>query len=349
MSRTNIGAWQVDKVVKPLQVKPAPYTSPRANEIVVKNHAVAINPVDVGIQDKGDVIFDWLTYPTILGVDLAGEVVEVGSEASSRFKIGDRVIGVALGAMPDRNTHAEGAFQGYTVVLANMAAKIPSSLDYTNGCVLPLALATAAAGLFLKEYLNLQLPMVPAQKSTGKVVVIWGGSSSVGSNAIQLAVAAGYEAFSTASPRNFDYLKKLGASQVFDYKDENVVQKIIDALKGKEVAGALAIGMNSLEPCATILSKTSGSKFVADVMAPISTTPIPPELGVTSKFVLSSDLRNNEVGEAIYGAFLENALETGKYIAAPDPEVAGHGLEHIQDAYDIFNKGVSAKKIVVTL
>ncbi|KAH8556760.1 zinc-binding oxidoreductase CipB [Umbelopsis sp. PMI_123] len=348
MPPSNNGAWQVDKLVKPLQVKTSPYTSPRANEIVVKNHAVAINPVDTALQAKGDVLFTWLTYPTIFGCDLAGEVVEVGSEAS-RFKVGDRVIGISLGTLPDHNTPAEGAFQNYTVVLASVAAKIPSTLDYAHASVLPLGLGTAASGLFLKEYLDLQLPTEPAQPSTGKTVIIWGGSTSVGSNAIQLAVAAGYEVFSTASPRNFDYLKKLGASQVFDYKDENVVQKIIDALKDKTTAGAMAIGTGSLEPCANILSKTNGSKFVADVMAPTGPNPIPAELGVTSKFVWGSDLKKNEVGKAVFQDFLEKALETGKYIAAPDAEVVGHGLEHIQDAFEALTNGVSAKKIVVTL
>ncbi|KAG2178179.1 hypothetical protein INT43_003432 [Umbelopsis isabellina] len=349
MSPTNQAAWQIDKAVKPSQVKSAPYTSPQANEIVVKNYAVAINPVDVGIQELGNKIFPWLSYPTILGVDLAGEVVEVGSDASSRFKVGDRVIGAALGALPEINSPAQGAFQNYTVVIANVAAKIPSHLDYAQACVLPLAVATAASALFLKEYLGLQLPTFPAQQPTGKTVVIWGGSSSVGSNAIQLAVAAGYEVLTTASPKNYDYVKSLGASQAFDYKDEDVVQEIITALKDKQVAGAIAIGLGSLESCAHIVNKTNGSKFVADVMSPTLTKPLPEDLGVTSKFVMGSDLRKNEVGEAVYGDFLEKALEYGKYVAAPDPEIAGHGLEQIQYAHEAFKKGVSAKKIVVTL
>ncbi|KAJ2956389.1 hypothetical protein NQZ79_g7780 [Umbelopsis isabellina] len=107
--------------------------------------------------------------------------------------------------------------------------------------------------------------------------------------------------------------------------------------------------MNSLEPCAHILNRTNGSKFVADVMAPFLAKPLPEELGITSKFVMGSDLRKNEVGEAVYGDFLEKALEYGRYIAAPDAEIVGHGLEQIQDAYEVFKKGVSAKKIVITL
>lgn len=75
---TNTAAWSEAKGAK-LVVKPAPYTSPRANEIVVRNHAVAINPRDWIIQVAGHAAYRWLTYPFILGADLAGEVVEVGS------------------------------------------------------------------------------------------------------------------------------------------------------------------------------------------------------------------------------------------------------------------------------
>lgn len=64
---------------------------------------------------------------------------------------------------------------------------------------------------------------------TGQTVVVWGGSTSVGSNAVQLAVAAGYEVVTTASPRNFDHVRALGASAVFDYNSSTVVQDIIGA------------------------------------------------------------------------------------------------------------------------
>ena len=60
-----------------LEIKPAPYTAPGANEIVIRNRAVAINPVDTMTQAIGDFIFPWLTYPAIFGSDVAGEVVEI--------------------------------------------------------------------------------------------------------------------------------------------------------------------------------------------------------------------------------------------------------------------------------
>lgn len=62
---------------------------------------------------------------------------------------------------------------------------------------------------------------------------MWGGASAVGGFAIQLAVLAGLKVFATASPKNFDYVKKLGASEAFDYNDPEVVSKIKTAGGGK--------------------------------------------------------------------------------------------------------------------
>ena len=168
---TNTAAWLGAKHAK-LEVKSAPYTPPRENEIVVKNHAVAINPIDWIIQGLGNMVFRWIKYPFILGSDLAGEVVEVGSGAA-RFNVGDRVLGHAVGTDKKRNSPAEGAFQAYTVVLAHMAAPIPSATPYENACVLPLALSTAACGLFQKDHLALQYPSA-TPKPTGTTLLVWG-------------------------------------------------------------------------------------------------------------------------------------------------------------------------------
>lgn len=152
----NTAAWLGAKQAE-LEVEPAPYTHPREDEIVVKNHALAINPVDWIIQVAGNLTYSWIEYPSVLGHDLAGEVVEVGT-AVTGFKVGDRVLGHAVGTDKSRNNPAEEAFQEYTVVLARMAAPIPGTMTYENAAVLPLGLSTAACGLFQKVQLALQHP-----------------------------------------------------------------------------------------------------------------------------------------------------------------------------------------------
>jgi NADPH:quinone reductase-like Zn-dependent oxidoreductase len=85
----NRAAW-LDTPSTPLQVGDAPMPTAGAGEIIVKNAAVAINPLDCHMQDHGVFVQQW---PTVFGCDVAGEVYEIGPEVT-RFKKGDRVIGL---------------------------------------------------------------------------------------------------------------------------------------------------------------------------------------------------------------------------------------------------------------
>ena len=365
---SNTAAW-LKAPKTPLEVKSAPYTPPRDNEIVIKNGAVAINPADWMKVDMGNMMFSWIKYPFVLGSDVAGEVVEIG-RAVTGHKVGDRVLGHANGVDPKHNKAAEGAFQTYSVVEAHMASPIPSTLSYESAAVLPLGVSTAACGLFQKDQLALQYPSVHP-KSTGKTMLVWGGATSVGSNAIQLAVAAGYEVITTASPKNFNYVKKLGASQAFDYHSKTIVDDLIHAFKGRTTAGALTVGPGAAEACMDVLDKCKGDKFISMASYPM---PQPPPKsfvllqtaycfvsflianwikskarGIRTNFIFGSTLAQNDVGKAVYVDFLPKALAQGTYIAAPDPYVVGKGLEYIQAGLDVQKKGMSAKKVVVSL
>jgi NADPH:quinone reductase-like Zn-dependent oxidoreductase len=360
-----------DKKPNPLEVKSAPYTPPRDKEIVIKNVAIAINPSDFIKQDLGTMMYPWAKAPFVLGTDAAGEIVEVGSGVT-RFKVGDRVVGHAIGIDEKINSSAEGAFQLYTVLRAEMTTPIPSTMSYESASVIPLGASTAACGLFQKDQLALQHPSTSvAPNSTGKTLLIWGGSTSVGSNAIQLAVAAGYEVITTCSPKNFEYVKKLGASQAFDYNSKTAVTDIIHAFEGKTMAGAFSIGSGSSNACLDVVDKCKGDKFIAMATYPVP-NPLPERFvlptnifyyltgatsiwvkakarGIRWKFIFGTTLLWNGVGKAVYEDFLPGALAEGKYIAAPDPQVVGKGLENIQPAIDVMRKGLSAKKLVVTL
>jgi NADPH:quinone reductase-like Zn-dependent oxidoreductase len=343
MAPTNRAAWLTAERAYPLEVKEAPYTSPGDNEIVIRNRAIALNLVDYARQLMGADLFAWTTYPVILGTDVAGEVVEVGTGAASRFKLGDRVVG--LGSELKNNTPHEGAFQEYVVLQSQLVSHIPPTLLFEDASVIPLGISTAACGLFQKGHLALQFPTEPRAPATGETLLIWAGSSSVGSNAIQLAVAAGYEVLTTASPRNFEYVKSLGGSQVWDYRSPTVVEDIVAAFTGKISAGALAIGDGAAGPCAEIVSRVEGKKFVS------LASPTQGKLagGVASKFIFGGDLKDNEVGPAIFEAFLPRALEAGTFHAKPSANVVGHGLEAIQKGLGDLKAGVSAKKLVISL
>jgi hypothetical protein len=167
-------------------------------------------------------------------------------------------------------------------------------------------------------------------------------------------------------------LKSLGATEVFDYNSPTVVQDIVSTMNNKHriSAGAYAIGVGSLNACIDILSKTKGKKFVAQVSHDVPLQDFPTNLlslmwvmgssfvgwkvksftkGVAYKFVWATDVMANKLGSEMYEKFLPVALAERTFLAAPEPQVAGKGLEGIEDAFAIAKKGVSAKKIVVSL
>lgn len=322
----------------PLQVKSAPYPTPAEDEIIIKTQAIAFNPVDYALQEHGPETFPWLTLPSILGFDVAGEVVSVGPLVT-KFNVGDRVAGLAAGGL-----------QEYVALSEHLTASIPRSLSWEQAAVLPMGVSVSTKMLFHKDMLAMDLPSLdPTHKD--ETVLIWGGSTSMGSCAIQLAVAAGYEVITTASPRNFDYVKALGASRVFDHSSPTVKEDLLVAFKGKTTAGAVANGAPLkdgpfiVETCAEVVKSCPGKRFVAMTMVPSWG---PSFDGVQCKF--SEPLRGDkELASAIFHGYLSEALEKGSFRAMPKAEVVGKGLESAQNALDILKQGVSAKKIVITI
>ncbi|MEU6410504.1 zinc-binding alcohol dehydrogenase family protein [Microbispora sp. NPDC046933] len=349
MSEQNIALWLPKRGAR-FEVGPAPYTPPAANEVVVRVRAVAVNFIDGIPGFLYRVVLPWLTFPAVVGSDVAGEVVEVGTGVA-RLRPGDRVLGHAFGVEKSQNRAAEGAFQHYVVLMQHMVSPIPDSLPFEQAAVLPLALSTAATGMFQQDHLGLAMP-VPDPVERSETVLVWGGSTSVGSNAIQLARNAGYRVVATASPRNFDYVRSLGAAEAVDRRSPAAVDEIVDRIGDSPLAGTLAIGSGSLAPAVAIASRTTGSKRVASAQPGWLVRIRPPwarRPGVRVSGIWGGTLKDNEVGPAIYAGFLPTALATGAYRAAPDATVVGHGLARVPDALRQLRGGISANKLVVAV
>lgn len=132
------------------------------------------------------------------------------------------------------------------------------------------------------------------------------------------------------------------------------------------------MGKGSLKACIEILAASKGRKFVpqASVNWPdempssamgwastgLSMVLFKMSMAIKSKvrqfdtkFTFGTDLMANEVSRAIYEDYLPAALAEGKHIAAPEPQVVGQGLAHVQEAMGVNPRGVSAKKTVVSL
>lgn len=121
----------------------------------------------------------------------------------------------------------------------------------------------------MKDFLHLPYPSKNAQQ-TDKVLFVNGGSSSVGTVTIQLATASGIDVIATASPANFDFVKSLGVKEVFDYKEKDVGNTIVEAVKKcGEFAGVYdAISSPEALKLSIEMAEKLGGGFVAATLAP---------------------------------------------------------------------------------
>ncbi|OSC97715.1 GroES-like protein [Trametes coccinea BRFM310] len=231
-----------------------PVPKPGPGEILVKNEASGLNPVDWKIQTYG-IFVD--KYPTVLGIDAAG-VVEAVGEGVTIFKTGDKVL--YEGLRTDGNDRA--TFQQYTLVPADLVAKLPDSLTFEQGAALPLALTTAAVGLYNQEGGTLFTPPWVdggSSKYAGTPIVVIGGSSVVGTLAIQLARLSGFSPIiTTASPKNTSLLQGFGATHVID--------RNLSAAALREEVVKIAGGPVSTVYDAISLPETQNAAF--DLLAP---------------------------------------------------------------------------------
>jgi NADPH:quinone reductase-like Zn-dependent oxidoreductase len=193
-------AIQIHKYGGPevLKYEDAPRPQPQVGEVLVRVYAAAVNPIDWKVREGHMKDFWPHKFPLILGWDLSGVVEELGKGAS-RFKIGDEVYSVPD---PTRN----GAYADYVVVCESELALKPNSLHHVHAAAVPLAALTAWQSLF-----------DTAQLQPGQRVLIHAGSGGVGHFAVQLAKWKGAYVIATASKKNQEFLRDLGADETIDY------------------------------------------------------------------------------------------------------------------------------------
>lgn len=214
-----------------------PRPIPKLDEILVQVHAVGLNPIDIMIP-KG--IFKPILkfkLPAILGSDLAGVVVAVGSEVT-RFKPGDSIFASIFDL-------GIGALAELTVIPEHVAAKKPSNLDFVQAASIPMVGLTSWQAL--KEHINL--------KSDQKIFIP-AGSGGIGTFAIQLAKNIGATVATTTSTGNFHLVKELGADEVIDYTKyefEHIISGY-DAVLGTIRGNNLEKSVNILKPGSKIVS-----------------------------------------------------------------------------------------------
>jgi NADPH:quinone reductase-like Zn-dependent oxidoreductase len=181
-----------------LKYEDAPRPKPQADEVLIRVHAAGVNPIDWKVREGHMKDFWPHKFPLILGWDLSGVVEEFG-RGVSRFKIGDEVY-----SLPDPTR--EGAYADYIVVRESELALKPNSLHHIRAAAVPLAALAAWQSLF-----------DTAQLQPGQRVLIHAGSGGVGHFAAQLAKWKGAYVIATASTKNQELLRELGADETIDY------------------------------------------------------------------------------------------------------------------------------------
>jgi NADPH:quinone reductase len=189
-----------------------PKPEPKEDQLLVKVGAAGLNPFDWKLVDG---VLDGVmphVFPLILGNDAAGVVAGLGAKVS-RFRQGDRVFGQFLHAPIGEGTDAEFA----VVPESGTVTKIPDGVSDETAAALPTAGMTALA---MVE--SLDLP-------GGSKVLIVGATGGVGLFTTQIAAAKGFKVLGTASPKDSDRLRSLGATETFDYHQGDLVAQVLRA------------------------------------------------------------------------------------------------------------------------
>jgi D-arabinose 1-dehydrogenase-like Zn-dependent alcohol dehydrogenase len=241
-----------------------------------------------------------------------------------------------------------GGFQQYTLAKAVLTAHLPDSMSFADGSVVPACFSTAVVALSGGPGMGLGLPYPSTKpvKPIGKVVVLWGASSAVGLQFLQVARAVGVTTIATASPHNFRLVKSAGASKVYDYRSATIVQDLLRAVKDAQgdfagVLDCISILDQSLEACISLLEGIGGGKLA--VLDPVVAFDHPDNVEII-RVMGQGDMLNKAWEDYIPAAF-----ELGALKCLPESLIAGNGLKALQAGLDILHKGVSAKKVVVIL
>ncbi|EOT49410.1 MULTISPECIES: NADP-dependent oxidoreductase [Enterococcus] len=203
------------------QLEEATVTLPElgGKQVLVSVDATSINPIDWKLREGYLAqMFPW-DFPIILGWDVAGTIEEVGHDVTE-WKVGDRIF-----ARPD--TTRFGTYAEHTIVDEHLLAPLPKGVSANEAAAVPLAGLTAYQALFDHGHVT-----------EGQKVLIHAGAGGVGTYAIQLAKAKGAYVYTTASEKNHELLKSLGADEVIDYRSTDFrdvakeVDMVLDTMGG---------------------------------------------------------------------------------------------------------------------
>jgi NADPH:quinone reductase-like Zn-dependent oxidoreductase len=187
-----------------------PVPVPGPTDVLVRVQAVAVNPVDTFVRSGA--FLTPITFPFVIGRDLAGTVAAAGPGAT-KLAIGDRVWCNSLG-----HDGRQGAAAQYAVVARERLYDLPDAVDTLSAVAVAHPAATAHLAL-----------TIHARVLPGETVYIAGGAGHVGSAAVLLAARAGARVIASAREEDLDRCRSLGAHVALNYRDPELARRIRDA------------------------------------------------------------------------------------------------------------------------
>jgi NADPH:quinone reductase-like Zn-dependent oxidoreductase len=224
-----------------LAIEEVPTPEPIPTEVQVRVHAAGVNPVDFKTR-QGKGMAGLLGEPPVcLGWDVSGVVTELGAGVT-RFRVGDEVFG-----MPWFPRQA-GAYAEYVTAPSRHFATKPRVLSHEEAGALPLAGLTAW-----------QIVVDTIQLQDGDDLLIHGAAGGVGHLAVQIAKARGANVIATARAEQADWLRRLGADQVIDYRSERFEDLISDLDAAIDFPGSYGErSLQTLRPGGMLVSVPGG-------------------------------------------------------------------------------------------
>jgi NADPH:quinone reductase-like Zn-dependent oxidoreductase len=219
----------------------APVPQLQAGEVLVRVHAVGVNPPDWYLRDGYKMLPPaWrptVTFPLILGSDISGVIAAVAADVQG-FAVGDAVFGMVK--FP--STGDSAAYAEYVAAPATDLTIKPANIDHIHAAAVPMAGLTAwqylvELGHDVRNPFQ-PMPHRPVALDTGKTVLVNGAAGGVGHMAVQLAKWQGAHVIAVASGKHDAFLRGLGADEVIDYTQtpaEDVahdVDVVLDTLTG---------------------------------------------------------------------------------------------------------------------
>lgn len=240
----------------PLAIQNVPTVSPGPGELLVYQHWTASTPFDLHQADGGMLA----TYPQVLGDGISGTVAALGAGVDD-VKVGDWVFGFAW------REPKEKAHQLYVTLPRYIVGRVPAGVKPEAAVTVPNGVVTAFHTM--KTNLRLETPWPkpkgyePERKDVP--ILVWGMASSSGIQLLQVLKWYGYKnVFGTASTANHKELKRLGAKEVFDYRDGDVAEKILAA--GRKAQGQEGPAVPLMADC--IGSMDSSMRPLANIAQP---------------------------------------------------------------------------------